>query len=167
MPKDATGSGLRSTGVSVVGDMPWGTHFCHFYETKQDLLDILVPYFKPGLENKEFCLWVTSDPLTVAEATHALRQAVPDLDRHLAEQAIEILPYEDWDLDGGAFHPQRVIDGWHQKLQQALARGYIGMRVNGNEAWLKREIWKEFVDYEQEVNKSIAGQSPECGCPRP
>ena len=52
---------LRETGISVVGDMPWGTHFCYFYETKQDLLDILVPYFKVGLENNEFCLWVISN----------------------------------------------------------------------------------------------------------
>jgi MEDS: MEthanogen/methylotroph, DcmR Sensory domain len=50
---------LRKTGISVVGDMPWGTHLCHFYETKQDLLDILIPYFKAGLEHNEFCMWVT------------------------------------------------------------------------------------------------------------
>jgi len=36
---------LRKTGISVVGDMPWGTHLCHFYETKQDLLDILTWIF--------------------------------------------------------------------------------------------------------------------------
>ena len=51
---------LRKTGISVVGDMPWGIHFCCFYETKEDLLDILVLYFKVGLENNEFCLWVIS-----------------------------------------------------------------------------------------------------------
>jgi hypothetical protein len=48
---------LRPTGIDVVGDKPWGTHFCHFYEAGRDLLDTLVPYFKAGLENKEFCLW--------------------------------------------------------------------------------------------------------------
>jgi signal transduction histidine kinase len=69
---------LRKTGISVVGDIPWGTHFCHFYETKQDLLDILVPYFKAGLESKEFCLWVVSNSelLTVEEAQGAERRRV-------------------------------------------------------------------------------------------
>jgi len=47
-----------------------------------------VPYFKTGLHNKEFCLWVVSQPLTVKEAKHALGEAVPDLDRHLAEGSI-------------------------------------------------------------------------------
>lgn len=28
--------------IRVIGDVPWGTHFCCFYETKQDLLDTLV-----------------------------------------------------------------------------------------------------------------------------
>src|SRR6185295_8143956 len=83
---------LRKTGISVVGDVPWGTHYCHFYETKQDLLDTLVPYFKAGLESREFCLWVVSNSelLTVEEAKGALAQAVPDLERHLLEENIEI-----------------------------------------------------------------------------
>jgi len=35
---------LRRTGISAIGDVPWGTHFCQFYQHKQDLIDILVPY---------------------------------------------------------------------------------------------------------------------------
>jgi len=33
---------LWKSGIDVVGDMPWGAHFCHFYETKDDLLVISV-----------------------------------------------------------------------------------------------------------------------------
>src|SRR2546426_106072 len=91
---------LRKTGVNIVGDAPWGTHFCHFYETTQDLLDTLVPYFKAGLENKEFCVWVVSnsESITVEEAKRALEQAVPDLDRHLSDENIEILSAHEWYL---------------------------------------------------------------------
>src|SRR5258706_6322878 len=81
---------LRQSGIEALGEMPWGTHFCHFYETKQDLLDILVPYFKAGLESNEFCLWVTQ-LLTVAEATEALKKSIPGLEKHLANRSIEIL----------------------------------------------------------------------------
>ena len=52
---------LRKTGIGMVDTVPWGTHFCTFYETTQDLLDILVPFFKIGLESKEFCLWIISN----------------------------------------------------------------------------------------------------------
>ena len=53
----------RKTGINAVGAVPWGTHLCLFYRNKQELLDILVPYFKAGLGNNEFCIWVTSEPL--------------------------------------------------------------------------------------------------------
>ena len=32
-------SRMAANEASAVGSMPWGTHFCHFYETKQDLVD--------------------------------------------------------------------------------------------------------------------------------
>ena len=82
---------MRKTGVDVVGDMPWGTHFCLFYETKDDLLDTLLSYCKSGLESDEFCLWVVADPLTVEEVTNALKNAVPELDRYLTDSSIEIV----------------------------------------------------------------------------
>jgi hypothetical protein len=96
---------FRKTGISPVGAIPWGAHFCCFYETTQDLLDILVPYFKAGLENNEFDLWVISNSelLTVPEAISALRKAVPDLDRHLAERRIEVVGHDEWFLEAGAF----------------------------------------------------------------
>lgn len=37
---------MRKTGIDISGDLPWDTHFCQFYQTKEDLMDILVPYFK-------------------------------------------------------------------------------------------------------------------------
>ena len=44
----------RKTGIDIMGAVPWGTHLCQFYQTKDDLIDILVPYFKAGLENNEY-----------------------------------------------------------------------------------------------------------------
>jgi len=37
-------------GIAFVGDIPWGRHLCQFYETKDDLVEILVPYFAEGLK---------------------------------------------------------------------------------------------------------------------
>jgi hypothetical protein len=70
---------LRKTEIAGVGDLSWGTHFCLFYETKHDLLDLVVPYFKAGLETKEFCLWVIAEPLTAEDAKRTLQQPFPIL----------------------------------------------------------------------------------------
>jgi C4-dicarboxylate-specific signal transduction histidine kinase len=148
----------RKTGIDVVGDMPWGTHFCLFYDKKKDLLDTLISYCKAGLESEEFCLWVVAEPLTVEEAIHALKGAVPDIDRYLADASIEIVSARDWYLQGGTFELKRVTASWHEKLARALARGYAGVRVTGDTAWLEKKDWKDFCEYEEGLNEAVANQ---------
>ena len=148
----------RKTGIDVVGDMPWGTHFCLFYETKEDLLDTLIPYCKAGLESGEFCLWIVADPLTVEEATDALKEAVPGFSRYLADSSIEIVSARDWYLSGGTFDLKRVTTGWLEKLARASARGYAGVRVTGDTAWLQKKDWKHFCEYEEGLNEAVANQ---------
>ncbi|MDX6531331.1 MAG: hypothetical protein QOH41_3621 [Blastocatellia bacterium] len=160
---------FRKTGISVVGDAPWGTHFCHFYETKQDLLDTVVPYFKAGLENKEFCLWVISDSdlITVEEAIEALAQAVPDLDRHISDEHIEVLNGQDWYFEKNVLNLERVKNAWDEKLKRALARGYEGMRASGDTFWLAEKDWKDFFAYEKQINDWIGYQSMTVLCTYP
>jgi signal transduction histidine kinase/PAS domain-containing protein len=158
---------MRKTGVDVVGDMPWGTHFCVFYETGADLLDTLVSYCKAGLENHEFCMWVVAEPFTDQDATHALKQAVPDFDQYLADRSIEIVAAHDWYLHDGTFDLNRVIAGWGEKLALASARGYAGVRVTGDTAWLKTKDWKDFCEYEESLNQAVANQRLAALCTYP
>ncbi len=44
---------LRRSGIACVGEVPWGTHFCQFYETEQDLLDILATSLPQAEERYE------------------------------------------------------------------------------------------------------------------
>src|SRR5882724_5981429 len=151
-------SEMRKTGVEVVGDLPWGSHFCLFYETTADLLETSVSYCKAGLESQEFCLWVVAEPLTEEDARHALKRAVPDFDRYLADQSIEIVGARDWYLRDGMFDLNRVINGWTEKLASASARGYAGVRVTGDTAWLEKRDWNDFGEYEDSLNQAIANQ---------
>lgn len=77
---------LRKSGLKLIGNIPWGTHLCQFYKTKKDLIDILVPYFKAGLENNEFCMWVASDPLSVEDAEAALKKRVKKIEAELEDR---------------------------------------------------------------------------------
>src|ERR1700674_3362442 len=149
---------MRKTGVDVVGDMPWGTHFCLFYETTADLLETTVSYCKAGLESQEFCLWVVAEPLVVEDARRALQRAVSDFDRYFADQSIEIVAARDWYLQDGTFDLNRVIGGWNEKLARASARGYAGVRVTGDTAWLEKKDWKDFCEYEESLNQAVANQ---------
>jgi PAS domain S-box-containing protein len=145
----------RKTGIDVIGEVPWGTHLCQFYQTKEDLIDILVPYFKEGLRNNEFCIWITSEPLDAGEAEKAMKKAMPEFDEYLKRGQIEIKPHSEWYLKGGTFDLKRVFNAWIDKLNQAISDGYDGMRVTGNTAWLEKKDWRSFTDYEEELNRTI------------
>jgi len=142
---------LRPTGISVIGDVRWGTHFCSFYETKQDLLDILIPFFKTGLEHHEFCLWIISNSelLTAHEARNALKEV--NLDRYVAERSIELVGHDDWFLNGN-FNLHRVANKFKEKADGALRRGYAGMRVNGSPAWIQTKDPEELREFEEKVD---------------
>jgi PAS domain S-box-containing protein len=145
----------RKTGISLIGDVTWGTHFCQFYQTKEDLIEILVPYFKAGLESNEFCMWVTSEPLGVEDAKASLKKAVPGLDDYIQNGQIEILDATQWYTKSGKFDPDAVMRGWVRKENQALKRGFDGLRLTGNTFWLEKADWRDFAEYEQQVNKVI------------
>jgi len=148
----------RDSGITFLGDLPWGSHFCQFYQTKKDLLDILVPYFKAGLQNNEFCVWVTSEFLTREHALKAMRKGVPGFSEYLQKGQIEIFPYTDWYLKGGKFDLQRTLDMWMEKHNRALANGFAGMRVSGNPYWINnKKDWDDFACYEAEINRVIGG----------
>ena len=156
----------RPTGISAVGDMPWGTHFCHFYETKADLVEILMPYFRAGLEANEFCMMVFFD-LDEEEVLENFRRGVPNADKYLADGDMEIIPYSQWYLPQGTFDLKQVIQGWQDKLEAALKKGYAGMRINGNEAWLKEQDWNALADYEHKLNQLIADRQMIVMCTYP
>jgi MEDS: MEthanogen/methylotroph, DcmR Sensory domain len=122
--------------IKFLDDVSWGTHICLFYDTKDDLLDTVVPYFQSGLERNEFCVWAVSEPLTEKDAVIALRQRVPSFDRFLANRSMEILSGHHWYLEGNRFDLKRITSRWNEKLRSALTKGYKAMRVSGNAFWL-------------------------------
>jgi DNA-binding CsgD family transcriptional regulator len=142
----------------LVGVLPWGSHLCLFYETKTDLVSAVVPFLKAGLESQECCIWAVSELLTLEEAKQALRQAIPDFDRYVADGSIEIFPASEWYLDEGRLDLTSIIGRWHEKLQDALSRGYEGLRASGDTVWLKTEHLDDFSAYERELDEALAGR---------
>ncbi len=148
-------SSVGRSEIDLLGTAPWGTHFCMFYQTQGDLLDILVPYFKAGLEKNEYCMWITSEPLNAKDAEKAMRIAIPKFDAYLQKNQIEIIPYTEYYLENNEFDSQRVLNGLVDKCTDALDNGFNGLRITGNTSWLEDKNWKKFADYEEAVNEVI------------
>src|ERR1043166_5377885 len=145
---------MPKTGIDVIGDIvAWGTHFCLFYETKEDLFDTMVSYCKSGLENEEYCLWVVAESFTIEEARDALEKAVPELDRHLADSNLELASARDWFQKDGMFDGERARRNWYERLARAGTRRYRGVRATGDTSWLGRKDWKHWCDFEDGMNE--------------
>lgn len=149
-------SRVRHTGIDVIGDVSWGTHWCQFYQTKQDLLDVLVPYFRQGLADNEFCMWITCAPLEVAEARNALLAIDPTFEEYFRRHQIEILDSAAWYTPTGDFKMEEVLQAGAKKLQEALDRGYDGLRGAGNAHFAVRQDWAALTAYEEIVNRGIS-----------
>lgn len=148
---------LTSTGIANLGSLPWGTHLCQFYETGQDLLDVLVPYFRTGLENNEMCLWVTSAPLEAGEAREAMRAVMPQFDSYLDSGQMEIVASAEWYLRDGQFNHQSALDAAGNKIRLMGKRGFSGVRGSGNAGWLAKQSWEDFARYEEALDREIGG----------
>jgi len=146
------------TGFPAIPEVPWGTHLCLFYESQQDLVEILLSYGVAGLENGEAVLLMTCDADALRDLEARLRATFPDYDRRVAEGAIELQRPEDTYVVGGRFDARVVLDYWLGKLREARDRGFKGMRVNGDEGWLRPDNWVSFQRYEQTLGEAIAGE---------
>ena len=103
----------------MIGKKPWASHFDHFYMTRKEVIDIVVSYFKDGLENNEFCICVTTYPLTAEEVRKTMEETVPDFTKYLEKGQIAMLSYAQWHLHGGCI----------EILSEALAKGFDSIRA--------------------------------------
>jgi hypothetical protein len=152
------------SGLQAVPQLRWGSHLAHFFRTGDELRDMLVPYFKAGLENHEQCLWVTGAAFNAEQARSALRAAVPDLDKRERARQIEIANGEEWYAAGQRLRPHDLLSGLSRREQDALGLGYTGLRTHGNCAGVSREQWVDFLEYEALVQSSVRDRRMICMC---
>lgn len=110
-------------------------------------------------------MYVPMESIGLPEAKDALAEHIPNFDRYLSTGQMDIVPTSDWYLKDGRFEKQRVMDGWRDKQQTALAQGYAGLRVAGNTFWVGRKTWREYIAYETSVNKAIHDYKMLALCP--
>jgi PAS domain S-box-containing protein len=152
------------SGLPTAPQLQWGSHLAHFFEAGDELHDLLVPYFKAGLENNERCLWVTGEAFNADRARSALRAAVPDFDSRERAGQIEIADGDEWYAAGQKIQPGELVNDLLQREQDALELGYAGLRTTGNCAWVTAQQWADFQGYEALVQKAVRGRRMICLC---
>ncbi|MFC1666586.1 MEDS domain-containing protein [Candidatus Omnitrophota bacterium] len=141
--------------IDITKYSPPNRHTCLFYSSKDELLDILAPYFKAGLENNEFCLWVVPDDWKTKEAKMALSKTVKDLEVYIEKGQMVIGDYKEYYLRSGAFGAFKMLEYWAKREKEVLGQGFNEIRISADGGWALGEYWITLNLYEKEVNRII------------
>lgn len=135
-----------------------GDHACYFFRSGDEIGEVLVPYFKAGLERNELCMWFTGRPYGRDRATSELRAAVPGFDRRVSAGQISIVDYEEWRAQQETMRPAEGARSWLARADEAITSGYAGVRASGNTSFLDASAWDEFLVCERVSTEIFTGQ---------
>ena len=146
---------MRKTGLDIIGEIPWGFHFAVAYKNISKIGDILIPYFRAGLENKELCIMITSDIFTGEDFEELMKKNVPNFDKYRKNGQMEIIPFTEWYLQEGKFSKNKVTENTGNRLKTLKDSGFEGLRIFGEANWVKSIQFSQFISYEKSVDKLI------------
>jgi PAS domain S-box-containing protein len=151
-------SQLRNTGVGLVGSLPWGSHFCYYYDRPADLFRVNVSFLATGLANHELCtlLHPGSDYRGIDQFLQALGRTVPDLETRMAHGELEVIAHEELFLRGSSIDLDRALRRVTERADEAVSRGYDGLRWSGNGAWLQERAPGKSEAFERLLDRVVA-----------
>jgi DNA-binding SARP family transcriptional activator len=130
-----------------------GDHLCGFYQNRQQLWYLAIPFVQRGLERGERCLYVAEES-GLLEIQSALQQQGISIQPYLVQGRLLLLTAEDTCLQSGVFSPEALIGTLLRILQEAIAEGYHGLRMAIKMSWILR--WASslawLAEYESKLN---------------
>ncbi|HID62301.1 MAG TPA: hypothetical protein EYP49_06120 [Anaerolineae bacterium] len=130
-----------------------GDHLCNFYQNRQQLWRLTIPFIQRGLESGEKCLYVAEES-SLQEMQSVLQRQGTSVQVHLAQGRLLLLTAEEACLQPGVFSPEALIGLLLRILQEAIAEGYRGLRMAMEMSWTLR--WASslawLAEYESKLN---------------
>jgi signal transduction histidine kinase len=149
----------RQSGFPAHGALSWGSHLCHFYESRNELLSVTADFLHAGLANREAAVWVAPALLGPDKARYMLTRTAPALTDYIDAGQLQI-------LDGAKIYasPKAGFDGgatvglWSKAINDALGRGFEGLRVAGDAVCNETTDWVALLDYEAALKEKLAAR---------
>ncbi|MFM0055521.1 MEDS domain-containing protein [Paraburkholderia phytofirmans] len=152
-------TGPRKSGFPALGGLSWGSHLCHFYESRSELLSVTAEFLHAGLANREAAVWVAPALLGPDKARYMLTRTAPALAQYIDAGQLQI-------LDGAQIYasPKTGFNGgatvglWSKAINDALGRGFEGLRVAGDAVCNETTDWVALLDYEASLKAKLAAR---------
>lgn len=146
---------LRNSGIDKVGKIPWGTHFCYFYYTIEELLSIIIPFITEGLKNNEVCIWVVPKNINHDDAFDLLSEELDanDTENINLKNQLYLMRYNDFYLECKEIIEKKPSSILKKIWTNVSSDNYDGIRLTGDVGWLKRDCFEQFITYESKIDK--------------
>ncbi len=149
----------RGAGELEMKDLRPGDHCCFLYKNPVDRLSTTVEFLMNGLQRAERCIFIV-DELSREEIENTFLLKGIDLKEERYRDSIEILTVGETYLAGGSFEAERMLGFWAEKIEEALSKGFSGIRVVGEAAWALEDPLRieELIRYETLCNDFFSGK---------
>ncbi len=130
-------------------------HLLFVYDSPEAKYDVLFNYLKAGLDVGEVGVYVASDE-NPSQIRAAMRQFGIPVDEHEKTGALHIFGHEDIYIIDGKFSTTTTIDLWNKLYNEALKKGFKGLRVTGEVAcFFKHNLIRELIEYEKALHRIL------------
>ena len=144
-----------------------GSHTCLYYESEENLLELVSSFFEQGFRTNDLCLWVVPQSLGVEGAKLALGKKIKDLHVYLKKNQFEFLSHDNVYLKSGIFNPDDVLALYLKKEEDVSRRGFSGLCLSGDASWMQEGDWDKMAAYEKRVDKLISQRKIKALCTYP
>jgi signal transduction histidine kinase len=113
----------------LFSNVPQSSQISAVYKDAEELTELLVTYFKEGIEEGECCLWISPDKLAADGAKSELKKSGVDVEHALVSSQLEILPANPLpeNLTSLTLAVKELTENGYKK---ALSGGFSGFRTN-------------------------------------
>ena len=141
--------------LKFVREMKPREHVVMFHSGFEDKHRVLFTYLKAGLDQGEVAAYVASEE-TPDEVRQAMRRFGIDADRLEGSEALRVMNYTDCYTVGGKLSVAETLDRWKRLHDEAVAKGFRGLRATGETACFFRErMVRKLVEYEQALHRVL------------
>lgn len=128
-------------------------HACMIYETKEEQLNLIVPFIKIGLERGEKCIYIVDDN-TAQTIIRAMQEDGIDTESAIETGSLNILTKHDLYIKYGHFDPELTIQFLKEAIDSAKAEGYKVLRGAAEMTWFLEEAHanEKLKEYESKLN---------------
>ncbi|MGY5870822.1 MAG: MEDS domain-containing protein [Candidatus Thorarchaeota archaeon] len=127
-------------------------HVILFYESREAKRKTLFSYIERGLRDGKAGVYICSE-----ETPEEIRQAMIEFGIDVANfeetGALHVLPYTEMYIRDGAFDLDFVMDTWNKWYNDAIDKGFSGMRATGEmSCFIEHDLIDDLIDYEHALH---------------